>query len=119
MIQPVFELCAWIAPGATVEAIEKAKKARRVRLHLHRHQQGREDMPLRKSAELLLAAAESLDNYNSPFCDEFLTKHEVTFDQCMALSQQLAIGARIMARGVESPTSDAGIAMLTEMARHL
>lgn len=76
-------------------------------------------MPLRKSAELLLAAADELDNYTSPFCDEFLTKHEVTFDQCMSLSQQLAIGARILARGIESPTSDEGIAMLNTMARHL
>ena len=49
--------------------------------------------------------------------DEFLTKHEVTFDQCMSLSQQLAIAARIMAHGIENPRSEEGIAMLMTMAR--
>jgi hypothetical protein len=76
-------------------------------------------MPLRKSAELLLAAADELDNYNSPFNDAWLTEHEVTFDQCMALSQQLAIGARMLAHGIEHPTSEQGIAMLLTMARQL
>jgi hypothetical protein len=76
-------------------------------------------MPLRKSAELLLAAADELDDFSSPFNDEWLTKHEVTFDQCMSLSQQLAIGARIMAHGIENPTSEQGIAMLLTMVRHL
>jgi hypothetical protein len=74
---------------------------------------------MRRSAELLLAAADALDDHTSPFCDEFLTKHEVTFDQCMSLSEQLAIGARIMAHGVENPRSQQGQAMLETMVRHL
>jgi hypothetical protein len=74
---------------------------------------------MRRSAELLILAADALDDHTSPFCDEFLTKHEVTFDQCMSLSEQLAIGARIMAHGVENPRSQQGQAMLETMVRHL
>lgn len=72
-----------------------------------------------KSAELLRAAAESLDDHTSPFCDEFLTWHEVTLDQCMSLAEQLAIGARIVAYAIENPRSEEGMAMLQTMARDL
>lgn len=67
------------------------------------------------SAELLLAAAEALDDHTDPFCDKFLSDNEVTFDQVMALSQQLAIGARIMARGIKDPKSPQGMAMFQQL----
>jgi hypothetical protein len=73
----------------------------------------------RHSAELLLAAAEALDDGQIPLCNPFLAEHDVTLDQCMSLAQQLAIGARIMARGIENPRSEEGIAMLMTMARDL
>jgi hypothetical protein len=72
---------------------------------------------MRHSAELLLAAAEALENHSDPLSEWFLTKYEVTLDQAMSLSEQLAIGARIMAHGIEHPRSEQGIAMLHTMAR--
>jgi hypothetical protein len=76
-------------------------------------------MSFRKSAELLLLAAEALDEHIDPFHEKFLTENEVTFDQCMSLSEQLAIGARMLAYGIEHPTSEQGRAMLLTMARQL
>ena len=46
--------------------------------------------------QILLAAAEWLDDGRQPFCDEFLIEHEVTLDECFALSSQLALGARMV-----------------------
>jgi hypothetical protein len=69
-----------------------------------------------RSAELLLAAAEALEDNSDPFTGAFLGEHEVTFDECMSLAQQLAIGARIMAHGIEHPRSEQGTAMLLTMA---
>jgi hypothetical protein len=69
------------------------------------------------SSELLRAAAEALDEGTDPFCQSFLVEHDVTFDQCMALGKQLAIGARIVARAIERPRSEEGKAMLLTLAR--
>jgi hypothetical protein len=62
--------------------------------------------------ELLRLAADALDNGVDPFSSVFLGDHEVTSDQCFSLAQQLAVGARVVAAGIESPTSVQGIAML-------
>jgi hypothetical protein len=70
-----------------------------------------------KTAALLRAAADALDAGEDPFSTAFLTANDVTFDQCMNLAQQLAIGARIVARGITQPTSVEGQAMLSTMAR--
>lgn len=69
-----------------------------------------------KSAELLREAAEALDRGDNPFSTSWLSEHEVTFDQCMSLAQQLAIGARIVAAGLEKPRSAQGMAMLMTLA---
>jgi hypothetical protein len=71
------------------------------------------------SAELLRAAADCLDLHMTPLQDPFLSEHEVTFDQCMSLAEQLAIGARIVAAGIDKPKSPQGIAMLLTMAESL
>jgi hypothetical protein len=68
------------------------------------------------SAELLREAADALDEGTDPFSTGWLSEHEVTFDQCMNLAKQLAIGARIIARGIERPRSPQGVAMLLTMA---
>jgi hypothetical protein len=69
------------------------------------------------SSELLRAAAEALDEGTDPLCQSFLSEHEVTFDQCMALAGQLAIGARMVARAIERPRSAEGLAMFATIAR--
>jgi hypothetical protein len=68
------------------------------------------------SARLLRLAADALDDQRDPFSESFLSKHEVTFDQCVSLAEQLATGARIMAAGIEDPRSLAGQAMLMMIA---
>ena len=69
------------------------------------------------SAELLRLAAEALDRGEDPFSPAFLGEHEVTFDQCMSLGKQLAIGARMVARAIERPRSEEGLAMFHTIAR--
>jgi hypothetical protein len=71
------------------------------------------------TADLLRAAADALDEGQIPLMNPFLSEHEVTLDQCMSLAEQLAIGARIVAAGIESPQSPQGIAMLMTMAAGL
>lgn len=67
------------------------------------------------SAELLRKAADALDEGVIPLMNPFLSEHDVTADQCMSLAEQLAIGARIVAAGLEKPKSPQGIAMLLAM----
>jgi hypothetical protein len=67
------------------------------------------------TAALLRAAADALDDGQIPLMNPFLSEHEVTLDQCMSL----AIGARIVAAGIENPRSPQGIAMLMTMAAGL
>ncbi len=57
---------------------------------------------------LLNAAADTLDDGSDPFGQTFLADNEVTLDECMALSSMLALGARIVAAGIENPTVMAG-----------
>ncbi len=71
------------------------------------------------SAELLRKAADALDNGQIPLENPFLSDNEVTLDQCFSLAQQLAIGARIVAAGIEKPRSMQGMAMLAIMAEGL
>ena len=68
---------------------------------------------------LLREAAKALDQGDNPFSTSWLSEHDVTFDQCISLAQQLAIGARIVAAGIEKPRSAQGIAMLATMAESL
>jgi hypothetical protein len=71
------------------------------------------------SAELLRKAAEALENGRIPLMNPWLVENDVTLDQCMALADQLAIGARMVAEGIEHPRSPQGVAMLMTMATGL
>jgi hypothetical protein len=71
------------------------------------------------SAELLRAAADALDGGTDPFSTGWLSEHDVSLDQCLNLAKQLAIGARIVAAGIEKPRSEQGLAMLLTMADSL
>ena len=71
------------------------------------------------SAELLRRAAAALDDGQIPLANPFLSDNDVTLDQCFSLAQQLAIGARIVAAGIENPRSAQGIAMVMTMAESL
>lgn len=70
-----------------------------------------------RRTELLNAAADALDDGQIPLVDPFLSEHEVTLDECFSLAQQLAIGARLVAYGLEHPRSPEGQAVLMSMAR--
>lgn len=56
-----------------------------------------------RSAELLKAAAEALDDQQIPLMNPFLSEHEVTLDECLSLGEQLAMGARLLAWVLENP----------------
>jgi hypothetical protein len=45
--------------------------------------------------ELLEAAASALDEAIDPFSHSFLVEHSVTSSECFALSEQLAVAARL------------------------
>lgn len=71
------------------------------------------------TAQLLRAAADALDDGRDPLANPFLSDNGVTLDQCYSLAEQLAIGARIVAAGIENPRSPQGTAMLMTMAAGL
>ena len=60
------------------------------------------------TAELLRKAAAALERGESPLTTPFLGDNDVSLDQCFTLAEQLAIGARIVAAGIERPRSLAG-----------
>ena len=68
------------------------------------------------SAELLRLAAKALDDGEDPLSPYFLGQHDVTFDQCISLAGSLAIGARIVATGIEEPRSAQGVAWALTIA---
>jgi hypothetical protein len=68
---------------------------------------------------MLRLAADALDDGRDPLTNPFLADNDVTLDQCYALAEQLAIGARIVAAGIENPRSPQGMAMLMTMAASL
>lgn len=67
------------------------------------------------TTELLRRAAAALDDGNSPLDNWFLTENDVTIDQAYSLAGLLAAGARIMARGLDSPKSPLGVVVLLAM----
>lgn len=69
------------------------------------------------TAALLRLAADALDDGQIPLMNPFLSEHDVTLDQCMSMAEQLAIGARIVAAGIEDPRSPQGIAYLMTIVR--
>lgn len=56
-----------------------------------------------RTQRLLLAAAGALEDGRDPFEGPFLAQHSVTYDECMGLSDHLALGARIVAWALEHP----------------
>jgi hypothetical protein len=52
---------------------------------------------------LLTAAADALSDGRDPFDHHFLVENEVTLDEVYDLSELVAIGARIVAWGLEHP----------------
>lgn len=48
--------------------------------------------------ELLLAAADALDDGRDPFSTEWLSTNNVTADECFALSESMAVAVRNYAR---------------------
>jgi hypothetical protein len=71
-----------------------------------------------RRTELLTAAAGALDDGRDPLAPPFLDDHEVTLDECFFLAEQLAIGARLVAYGLDHPQSPEGMTVLMTMARH-
>ena len=71
------------------------------------------------SASLLRKAAEVLDDGCDPMMNPFLADNDVSLDQLYSLAEHLAIGARLVAQGIERPSSPAGMAMLLLMAEGL
>jgi hypothetical protein len=69
------------------------------------------------SASLLRKAAKALDAGEDPFAGAWLRDNDVSFDQCMDLAEHLALGARIVARGIENPRSEEGQALVLTIAR--
>jgi hypothetical protein len=70
-----------------------------------------------RSTQLLEAAAAALDDGQIPLTDPFLSEHEVTLDEAYSLADKLALGARIVARGLADPRSPEGQAVLMTMVR--
>lgn len=71
------------------------------------------------SSELLRLAAGMLEDGRDPLTTAFLSEHDVTFEQCMSLAEQLALGARIMAEAIERPRSTQGVALMMTLAARL
>ena len=71
---------------------------------------------MNRRTELLLAAAEALEAGDDPFGGGFLAEHDVTSSECINLARQLAIGARVVAEGLNRPRSPQGTGVLMAMA---
>ena len=71
------------------------------------------------TAELLRLAADALDDGRDPLTTPFLSEHEVTLDDCFTLAGQLALGARIVAKAIDSPRSAQGLAMMQTLVESL
>lgn len=70
-----------------------------------------------RRTELLTAAAAALDDGQNPLMPPFLDEHSVTLDECFSLAEQLAIGARLVAYGLDNPRTPEGRAVLMSLAR--
>ena len=49
-----------------------------------------------RSSELLKLAVEALDDGRDPFSDAFLVENDVSANECFTLSEQLALGGRLL-----------------------
>jgi hypothetical protein len=53
--------------------------------------------------ELLNRAADAMDDGMDPFDHGFLAEHGVTLEECFTMAELLAVGARLVAFGLENP----------------
>lgn len=53
--------------------------------------------------EILTAAADAMEDGMDPFDTAFLADNHVTLDECMTMAELLALGARLVAFGLEHP----------------
>ena len=74
---------------------------------------------MNRRTQLLLDAAKALDDGQDPLTEPFLSRHEVTLEECYSLAEQLAIGALLVAYGLDHPRTPEGQAVLVSMARGL
>lgn len=72
-----------------------------------------------RRTELLEAAAAALDKGEDPLHVSFLSEHEVTLDEAYSLAEQLAIGARLVAYGLDHPRTPEGQAVMMSLVRAL
>jgi hypothetical protein len=56
-----------------------------------------------RTTQLLNAAADALEEGTDPFAPGWLGEHAVTFDECMSLAEELAMGARLLAWALDNP----------------
>jgi hypothetical protein len=68
------------------------------------------------TASLLRKAAEALDDGRDPLHESFLSDNQVTLDEAYTLAEMLALGARIVATGLEKPSSAPGMVLMAQMA---
>ena len=54
-------------------------------------------------SDLLLDAADALDDGQIPLMNPFLSVHDVTFDECVDLADLLSAGAQVMAWAIDNP----------------
>jgi hypothetical protein len=69
-----------------------------------------------RRTELLEAAAKALDSGEDPLALHFLSGHDVTSDECLALAGQLALGARVVAKALDDVRSILGREVLLVLA---
>jgi len=61
-------------------------------------------------------AAEALNDGRDPLTTPFLSENHVTFDECYSLAEHLAIGARLVASGLDDPYTAVGIVLFDHLA---
>lgn len=69
-----------------------------------------------RSVDLLKRAADALEAGTDPFSTGWLADNNVTFAECMDLSESLAIGARLLAWVIEHPRESAAALNGAQMA---
>lgn len=72
-----------------------------------------------RRTELLEAAADALEDGRDPLTQSFLAEHDVTMEECHALAEQMAIGARLVACGLDNPRTTEGQAVMMALVRGL
>lgn len=66
-----------------------------------------------RMTKLLEQAADAFDDGRNPFGTEWLVEHDVTLEECMTLSQQIAVAVRNYARLSTEETAHAILRSIT------